>query len=218
MARFVFGSSTTVAYSTFHRGVAVPITENFALDVVTDRPGSFYAASKLSAEFFTHLYGDRYGLSVGILRYAAVLGLWGGPNNSVPGRLVQQLLCGRAGERVAITDPFLLWSGGDDFVDVRDVAAANVAALHAPDLPARAYFIGSGRLSGLGEFIDAARRLRPDLAIDDPVLPATGFAGFPHKREQPFDLAAAARDLHYRPGHDIPASLAAALPYVVPPV
>ena len=95
VSRFVFGSSTTGAYSTFHRVVTAPIDEDFLLHVVTDRPRSLYAASKLSAEFFIHLYADRYGLSVGTLRYAAVLGLWGGLNNSVPGRLIETLL-GRA--------------------------------------------------------------------------------------------------------------------------
>ncbi len=212
--RFVFGSSTTVAYSTFHRGVTAPIVEDFPLAVVSDRPGSFYAASKLSGEFFTHLYADRYGLSVAILRYAAVLGLWGGSNNSVPGQLIQQLLSGRSGDTVAITDPFLLWSGGDDFIDVRDVAAANVAALAAADCPSRAYFIGSGRLTELNGFIEAARTLRPDTSIATPALPATGFAGFPHQRSQPFDISAAERELGFRPEHDIAASLAAALPYV----
>ncbi len=217
ITRFVFGSSTTVAYSTFHRGVSAPIIENFALEVVADRPGSFYAASKLSGEFFTHLYGDRYGLSVGMLRYAAVLGLWRGPNNSVPGKLIQTLLGGRPGEPVTITDPFLLWSGGDDFIDARDVAAANVAALDAPALPSRVYFIGSGRLNGLDDFVAAAQALRPDVAITLPALPGTGFAGFPHQRNHPFDIGAAARELGFQPKHDIASSLAAALPYVVAP-
>ena len=215
ITRFVFGSSTTVAYSTFHRGVDAPVGEDFPLHVVSDRPRSLYAASKLSAEFFIHLYADRYGLSVGILRYAAVLGLWGGPNNSVPGRLVEALLGDAPGGAVAITDPFLLWSGGDDFIDARDVAAANVAALDAPDLPSRVYFIGSGRLSGIGEFVEAASRLRPDVRIDVPALPDTGFAGFPFQRSEPFDIGRARQELGFQPIHDITASLTAAAPYIV---
>ena len=214
VSRFVFGSSTTVAYSTFHRGTDAPISENFAMEVVADRPSSFYAASKLSGEFFTSLYADHHGLSVGILRYAAVLGLWGGANNSVPGRLLQALLGGKAGGRVGVTDPLLLWSGGDDFIDARDVAAANVAALDAAALPARVYFIGSGRLSGLEAFVESARHRRPDVTIELPPLPPAGFAGFPHQRIQPFDVGAAARDLGFRPRHDILSSLVAALPYV----
>jgi UDP-glucose 4-epimerase len=214
VARVVFGSSTTVAYSTFHREATAPILENFALRVVEDRPGSFYAASKLSGEFFGHLYADRYGVSVGILRYAAVLGLWGGPNNSVPGRLITALLSGKAGDRIAITDPLLLWSGGDDFIDARDVATANVAALEAASLPARVYFIASGNLTSLPDFVRAAQTFRPSVSIDLPALPPTGFAGFPHQRTQPFDIGAAARDLGFRPAHDIASSLEAALLHV----
>ncbi len=214
ISRFVFGSSTTVAYSTFHRGVSAPIAEDFPLHVVTDRPRSLYAASKLSAEFFIHLYADRYGLSVGILRYAAVLGLWGGPNNSVPGRLIETLLGGAPSGCVTITDPFLLWSGGDDFIDARDVATANVAALDAPALPSRVYFIGSGRLSGIGAFVDATRQLRPDVTIELPALPDTGFAGFPFQRSEPFDTELARRELGFEAAYDIAASLASAVPHV----
>ena len=36
------------------------------------------------------------------------------------------------GDRVHISDPLLMWSGGEDFIDARDVARANVAALDAP--------------------------------------------------------------------------------------
>ncbi len=207
ISRFVFGSSTTVAYSTFHRPAAMPIVEDFDMKVVEDRPGSFYAASKLSAEYFIQLYADRYDMSVGILRYAAVLGLWAGPNNSVPGRLIESLLAQSDNGVVSITDPFLLWSGGDDFIDARDVARANVAALEAASLPTRVYYIASGRLTTLREFVEAARQIRPDVAIQMPPPPATGFAGFPHLRAQPFDIGAAQRDLAFCPECDLVSSL-----------
>eukprot|EP01036_Dinobryon_divergens_P042982 gene42982-57161_t len=162
--RFVLASSTTLYYPTFRRPQTSPIVEDFPFHAVSERPGSLYAASKLAAEYFTQHYADQFGLSVAILRYSAVLGLWAGPNNSVPGRLLATLLGqGAVNGRVAVTDPLLLWSGGDDFIDARDVAAANVAALDATALPSRVYTIGSGQLASLGDFVAAARKVRPEL-------------------------------------------------------
>ena len=53
---------------------------------------NFGGTVNLAAEFFVQHYGDQSGLSVGVLRYSALLGLWAGPNNSVPGRLLATLL------------------------------------------------------------------------------------------------------------------------------
>ncbi len=202
--RFLLASSTTVHYPTFHRPWPAPIGEDFAFHAVSERPGSLYAASKLAAEFFAQHYGDQFGLSVGILRYSAVLGLWAGPNNSVPGRLLATLLGhGAQGGVVQVRDPLLLWSGGDDFIDARDVAIANVAALDAAALPARVYTIGSGRLDRFADFVQAAQVVRPDLRHAAVELPATGFAGFPHQRNQPFDVSRAQDELGFCARHDL---------------
>lgn len=214
--RFVLASSTTLAYPIFARAHAAPIPEDFAFHVVRERPGSLYAASKLAAEFFVQHYADQFGLSVGILRYSAVLGLWGGPNNSVPGRLLQALLGeGALGGRVELRDPLLLWSGGDDFIDARDVARANVAALDAAALPSRVYTIGSGRLDTLADFVAAARAVRPDLQFAELALPATGFAGFAHPRTQPFDVRLAERELGFVARHGLTDALRDAARFVV---
>jgi UDP-glucose 4-epimerase len=202
--RFLLASSTTVYYPTFHRPWPAPIGEDFAFHTVSERPGSLYAASKLAAEFFAQHYGDQFGLSVGILRYSAVLGLWAGPNNSVPGRLLATLLGQDAQDGVVhVRDPLLLWSGGDDFIDARDVARANVAALDAAVLPSRVYTIGSGRLDRFADFVQAARGVRPDLRHEAVELPPTGFAGFPHQRNQPFDVSRARDELGFDARHDL---------------
>ena len=182
--------------------------EDFAFHAVSERPGSLYAASKLAAEFFVQHYADQFGLSVGILRYSAVLGLWAGPNHSVPGRLMAQLL-GRGAQQglVSVTDPLLLWSGGDDFIDARDVALANLAALDAPALPGRVYTIGSGRLTTFADFAQAAQRVRPELRFAPVVLPPTGFAGFAHRRDQPFDVSRARAELDFCARHDVLSSM-----------
>ncbi len=117
-----------------------------------------------------------------ILRYSAVLGLWVGPNNSIPGRLLATLLGrGAVNGRVSVTDPLLMRSGGDDFIDARDLAAANVAALDATALPSRVYTIGSGLLASFDDFVAASHQVHPSLIFDEVALPGTGFAGFPHR-------------------------------------
>lgn len=209
--RFLLASSTTLYYPTFHRRLTAPVAEDFEFRAVSERPGSLYAASKMAAEFFAQHYGDQFGLSVGILRYSAVLGLWAGPNNSVPGRLMAALLGqGAQDGQVRVVDPLLLWSGGDDFIDARDVAAANVAALDAPTLPGRVYTIGSGCLATFAEFQQAAQVVRPDLHQVPVVLPPTGFAGFAHQRSQPFDVSRARSELGFVAQHGLLASFQAA--------
>ena len=213
--RFLLASSTTVHYPTFHRPWPAPVGEDFAFHAVSERPGSLYAASKLAAEFFVQHYGDQFGLSVGVLRYSAVLGLWAGPNNSVPGRLLATLLGqGAQAGLVRVQDPLLLWSGGDDFIDARDVARANVAALDAPVLASRVYTIGSGRLDGFADFVAAAQAVRPQLRHAPVDLPATGFAGFAHQRNQPFDVSRAQAELGFVARQSLQDALADAARFV----
>lgn len=213
--RFILASSTTLYYPTFRRAQAAPLDEDFAFHAVSERPGSLYAASKLAAEYFTQHYADQFGLSVAILRYSAVLGLWAGPNNSVPGRLLATLLGqGAVDGRVSVRDPLLLWAGGDDFIDARDVAAANVAALDAPALPSRVYTIGSGRLDRFADFVAAARKVRPSLQFEEVELPTTGFAGFAHQRTQPFDLSRARSELGLGEARSLDSSFRAAQDFV----
>ncbi len=213
LRRLVCASSTTVYYPIFHRPHSQPIAEDFAFHSVSERPGSLYAASKLAGEFFAQHYAQAYGLSIAVLRYSAVLGLWAGPNHSVPGRLMAELL-GQGEGPVHLSDPLLMWRGGEDFIDARDVAHANLAALDAPTLPSCVYTIASGRMARFADFVDAARQLQPGRQIDHAPLPDTGFAGFAHAREVPFDLSRAKAELGFEARHDLMESLRAAQRWV----
>ena len=99
---------------------------------VANRPGSIYAATKVTAEHLGLLYRDLYGVSTVSLRYAAVISAWSGPGTSVPGRVLFTLVAAaQIGETAVISDHFMVWRGGDEFIDARDCAYANVAALDA---------------------------------------------------------------------------------------
>ena len=213
--RFVFASSTTVFFPSFRRPVTAPVPEDFAFHSVSERPGNLYSASKLSAEFFVQHSADQFGMSAAALRYSAVLGMWAGPNNSLPGHLLAQLLGeGAQQNRVNVTDPLILWSGGEDFIDARDVAAANVLALDAASLKSRVFTIASGRMSTFADFLAAARTVRPELVIEHAAIPATGFAGFAWPRTMPFDVSLARTELGFAAQHDLVSSFRAARPFV----
>jgi UDP-glucose 4-epimerase len=215
LRRLVCASSTTVYYPIFHRPHSQPIAEDFAFHSVSERPGSLYAASKLAGEFFAQHYAQTYGLSIAVLRYSAVLGLWASPNHSVPGRLMAELLGQGAGSGpIDIRDPLLIWRGGEDFIDAREVARANLAALDAPALPSCVYTVASGRMARFADFVDAARQLQPGRQIDHAPLPDTGFAGFAHAREVPFDVSRAKAELGFEARHDLMESLRAARRWV----
>lgn len=209
LERVVMASSTTVGYPTFGDFSGSAFPEDFALKSLTHRPGSIYSAAKVSAEHLSLLYRDLYGIGVVVLRYAAVIGAWNGPGTSVPGKVLTSLVApARRGETAVIDDPFTVWQGGEEFIDARDCAAANVAALDASSPQQGVYNIGMGVLNSFDDFVGAVRHLYPAVTVKLDVLPAGGFAGFPHVRCAPSDISAAARELAWTPRHSLQASVA----------
>lgn len=197
--RVVVASSTTVGYTAFASHDALPIEEDLPLRIVSERPGSIYAATKLAAEHLALLYRDLYGLDVVVLRYGAVLDKGPGLVTSVPGRLLSVLLAaGAQGVPAVIDDPFLLWEGREEFVDARDCAVANIHALNAPAPRARVYNIATGLWHSFDEVCAAVRSIYPALTVDLRVSAKGGFAGFPHLRPAPSDVRQAEQELGFR--------------------
>jgi len=204
LARVVVASSSTVAYQAFgdFQGAAFP--EDFQLQFLKHRPASIYVGTKVAGEHLALLYRDLYGVGVAILRYAAVISAWSGPGTSVPGRVLSALLGpARRGETAVMDDPYTVWNGGEEFIDARDCASANVAALDATDPLQGVYNIGLGTLASFDAFVAAVRALHPALQVRLAVQPAGGFAGFAHVRTAASDISAAARELHWRPAHSL---------------
>ncbi len=92
VARIVLTSSSTLYYGLCNQPSAKPYPEDFAMHVISQRPGSIYAATKLAMEHLGLLYRDMFGLDVVIARPAAVLGLWAGGPGGFTGRLMRSLL------------------------------------------------------------------------------------------------------------------------------
>jgi nucleoside-diphosphate-sugar epimerase len=216
LERVVVASSTTVGYSTFAEFDGAAFPDDFPLRSISHRPGSIYAATKVGAEHLALLYRDLYGLSTVALRYAAVISAWPGPGTSVPGRVLSAL-AGPAiqGRPSVIDDPYIVWRGGEEFIDARDCARANVAALDA-DAPVQGvYSVGMGRLHSFADFEQAVRGLHPALRVERQVEPAGGFAGFPHVRRAASDLAPIGRELGWQPAYSLEDAVAHFAPYCV---
>lgn len=204
LERVVLASSTTVGYTAFgdFQGSAFP--EDYPMRALSHRPGSIYAATKVAGEHLALLYRDLYQVPAVCLRYAAVIGAWDGPGTSVPGKVLASLAGpARRGEEAVITDPYTVWRGGEEFIDARDCAHANVAALDAPAPTQGVYHIGLGSLAGFDDFATAVRASHPTLRVRVEAAPAGGFAGFPHVRQAPSDIGAAARELGWAPRYSL---------------
>ncbi|WP_166240447.1 NAD-dependent epimerase/dehydratase family protein [Paenibacillus turpanensis] len=92
-------------------------------------PVSYYGLSKLSAEGYIRLFSRLYGLNYTILRYANVFGPRQTPKGE--GGVVSQFMT-----RIFKGEPLTVFGDGGqtrDFVYVRDVVGANLAALTAGD-------------------------------------------------------------------------------------
>ncbi|MCW5773993.1 MAG: hypothetical protein KIT16_20285, partial [Rhodospirillaceae bacterium] len=127
----------------------------------------------------------------------------------IPGRLVRSLLLpAMKGETAVIDDPLLVWQGGDDFVDARDVARANVLALTAKAPAQRVYYVTFGCMHRFQDFVAATKSLYPAFEADVRVAAKAGFAGFPKVRPGTSDLRSAEAELGYVPKYDLPAALA----------
>lgn len=208
LRRVVCISSTTVLYSGFATLGPAPIPEDAALGLVSQRPASLYAISKLTGEQLALLYRDLHGVDTISLRYGAVIGGRTETPSSVPGRLFSALVAAaHSGKAIRLDDALLVWQGAEEFVDVRDCARAPVAALAAERPGLGVYNIVHPAQWTLAAVIDAVSEIHGPLRVAYDRDCRTGFAGFPHRRPAGSDITAAAADLEFSAIHDLRDSL-----------
>ena len=198
--RVVNASSLTILYSGFDTLPDRPIDEDVALRLVSQRPSSLYAISKLTSEQLGLHYRDAYGLSTVSLRFAAVLGGDLKKPTSIPGQLMK-ILCeaARASGTAVLDDPLLTWAGTEEFIDARDCARAIVHAL-AAELPATGvYNIASAPAVTLEQFIAAVQKAIGPFDVEIFHRSDKGFAGFPFIRPAPSSTVRAQEELGFIP-------------------
>ena len=132
-ARLVFASSADVYGVPDH----APVREDAPL-----RPTNVYAESKVAAEALVRAFGDRGGHSAVILRPANTNGPRQHPGLAASG-FAKQIAEAEAGQAPAVIRHGRLDSKRD-FIDVRDVAAAYVAAIGLTPSRTETYNVGSG--------------------------------------------------------------------------
>ncbi|SCL34493.1 Nucleoside-diphosphate-sugar epimerase [Micromonospora nigra] len=164
------------------------------------RPVGCYARSKLAG---TRIVGAaaRFGLDAVVLRVTNPVGP-GAPTDSLSGTLVAQIRRARDhGGPVRIGGVTAV----RDFVDVRDVAAAVVAATRAPALVEPVLNVGSGRATTVRELVDTMLDVsgyRGEVRHDGGGSARS--AAVPWLRA---DIGAAVRVLGWRPATDLRTTL-----------
>lgn len=140
----------------------------------TDRPMSFYAATKRANEAMTYSYSHLYGIAATGLRFFTVYGDWGRPD-------MAPYLFAKA---ISEGSPIDIFNRGDvarDFTFGADAAEAVSRLIHAiPNVeesglaPHRVVNIASGRKVALSDFITALERNFGRRAVKNPVAAQSG--------------------------------------------
>jgi len=188
--RLVYSSSSAI----FGEAESLPINEDHV-----QRPESFYALSKLTAEKYVLLACRHWGIPGVCLRYFNVFGL---PMEDNEYTGVISIFF----RRLAAGQPLIIFGDGSqvrDFVYAADVALANMrAAAHAKD--GRTYNIGTGRPISIRDLAEAMQRVTGR---------QTGivYEGFRagEVRQSVADISRARAELAFEPSWDLAAGLAA---------
>ncbi len=149
--RVVFASSSSVYGN---------IMEPRQVEMLTPRPASPYALTKLTGEHYCRLFWEIYGLETVSLRYFNVFGPYQNPESKYSAVIpifVKCLLSGRP--------PEIHWHGRQsrDFTYVDNVVQANIRAARGKDIePGDAYNIGNGENTSINQLY---KQLQKELGV-----------------------------------------------------
>lgn len=171
-----------------------PVSEDAPLD-----PRNVYAATKVAQEHLAASWARAVGGRVAALRYHNVYGPGMPRDTPYAGVAAIFLSALRRGE-----PPIVLEDGAQrrDFVHVRDVAAATVAALEGHEHGVRAYNVGSGTARTVGEMAAAL-----STAVDGPAPVVTGGYRLGDVRHITADSSRLRDELAWTPSVDFAAGL-----------
>ena len=153
--RRVFFISSEAVYQGMSQ--STPFKEEERLFITSDR---FVPGTKKAGEILCLMYCNEYGMEAASIRLTRLYGpLYKGIRN-LPGHMVEKAARGLPID-LDHYDP----TEAHDFIYAKDAARALVVLLKAPALRHRIYNLGFGRLTSIGEFADAIKRLLPDAEI-----------------------------------------------------
>ncbi len=151
-------------------------------------PESPYGITKMVSEHYLRFYNAEHGLDYTALRYGNVYGPRQDPNGEAG---VISIFIGKF---LARADVRIDWDGEQtrDYVYVKDVARANVLALHRGS--AGRYCIGTNRRTSVNEIYRALVEIS---GFEAPISRAPRRSG--DARDAQFDPALAKAELHWEP-------------------
>ncbi len=210
MKRVVFCSTSTINMGLAATPQTEPMKEDFACNILTNRPLSPYTTSKLTGEFLGLNYFDRWGVDFVAARFAGVFGPWIGVPGAVPGRLMRAFVEGPALGKPATIDTDLTYAGVCDLVSAHDAARGLILACDADSkqLKTRVYNITMGSYT-FPELVDTAQRMFPGIKFKVGEVGNWGLTKFPYPWTQPLDTSAARDELGYSPSYDLESAMSA---------
>jgi UDP-glucose 4-epimerase len=178
--RVVMASSSAV----YGDDPRLPKTEDMA-----PMPLSPYAVQKLAGEFYASMFGQLYGLETVCLRYFNVFGPRQDPSSPYSG-VISIFMTNAAAGRA----PTIYGDGGQtrDFVYVKDVVRANLAAAVRAEAAGRVFNVGRGQSIRIRELWDLIGEIA---GIDLPPMFAPPRPG--DIRDSVSDIGAIRRDLAF---------------------
>lgn len=126
--------------------------ENLLIDESVSSPHTAYGISKLGIELLAASLGRRYGIATACMRYTYVQGARNSFFNAYSG------ICRIFALRILNGLPPICFEDGRqlrDYVNVADVARANLIALERPDVEPAVLNVGGGRAMTVSQFADA---------------------------------------------------------------
>ena len=197
LSRVILAGSTTVTYGSFGLVRELGLS-SIPEDLPVVRQRSLYAASKAAVEQFAGVYADRFDVDVVVLRFAAVLGNWGGALTLPTQAVLALARLAREEDLPATIDPLLTWSGIEEFIDARDCADAALAALRPGRLTQVVFNVAYPEAVTYADLVDTVQRRVPNRWQPALSPSSHGFAGYPVSRSALSDVSAASDVLAFR--------------------
>jgi dTDP-L-rhamnose 4-epimerase len=171
-----------------------PLATNLVDEETAFDPRNAYATSKAAQEYYAANWARTTGGSVAAMRYHNVYGP--GMPKDTPYAGVAAIFLSALRRGVA---PMVFEDGGQrrDFVHVRDIAAATIAACERHETGVRAFNVGSGTPRTVGQMAQALAQ-----ALDGPVPIVTGKYRLGDVRHITADSSRLVDELGFRPSED----------------
>ncbi len=177
---------------------------------LSQRPKAIYPVTKLSCEYLGLCYHDLYGVDFVTVRFSSVFGPWLGVTSGIPGRIVDQFVRpAMLGKKIVVENPLLSYSGGTDFVYVKDTATSCVCACFAAPakIKNRVYNVTSGQFLSFQELMEIVKKVFPQAEIEVKHISKGASAGFPYPATKAKDISKSREEIGYVPQWDMERAL-----------